>query len=110
MENFESLTQTILQTHSVLQQDAVKAVNISMTVRNWLVGFYIVEFEQNGEDRAIYGDKLISKLAKTINLKGLASSELARCRLFYTTYSFYFDIIQQQYTHLIAKNIKKSCF
>ncbi len=105
MENFESLTQTILQTHSVLQQDAVKAVNISMTVRNWLVGFYIVEFEQNGEDRAIYGDKLISKLAKTINLKGLASSELARCRLFYTTYSFYFDIIQQQYTHLIAKNI-----
>ena len=23
-----------------------------MTVRNWLVGFYIVEFEQNGEDRA----------------------------------------------------------
>jgi predicted nuclease of restriction endonuclease-like (RecB) superfamily len=105
MINFDTLAQSIQQTHTVLQQEAVKAVNISLTVRNWLVGFYIVEFEQNGEDRAIYGDKLISKLAKTINLKGLASSELARCRLFYTTYPFYSDIIQQKYTHLIAENI-----
>jgi hypothetical protein len=78
MINFDTLAQSIQQTHTVLQQEAVKAVNISLTVRNWLVGFYIVEFEQNGEDRAIYGDKLISKLAKTINLKGLASSELAQ--------------------------------
>lgn len=105
MINFDTLAQSIQHTHTVLQQEAVKSVNISMTVRNWLVGFYIVEFEQNGEDRAIYGDKLISKLAKTINLKGLASSELARCRLFYTTYPFYSDIIQQKYTHLIAENI-----
>ena len=92
MTNFNSLAESIQHTHAVLQQEAVKAINISMTVRNWLVGFYILEFEQNGEDRAIYGDKLISKLAKTINLKGLASSELARCRLFYTTYPFYSDI------------------
>jgi hypothetical protein len=105
MTNFNSLAESIQHTHAVLQQEAVKAINISMTVRNWLVGFYIVEFEQNGEDRAIYGDKLISKLAKTINLKGLASSELARCRLFYTTYPFYSDIIQQKYNHLIAENI-----
>lgn len=105
MTNFNSLAESIQHTHAVLQQEAVKAVNISMTVRNWLVGFYILEFEQNGEDRAIYGDKLISKLAKTINLKGLASSELARCRLFYTTYPFYSDIIQEKYTHLIVENI-----
>lgn len=105
MTNFNSLAESIQHTHAVLQQEAIKAVNISMTVRNWLVGFYILEFEQNGEDRAIYGDKLISKLAKTINLKGLASSELARCRLFYTTYPFYSDLIQEKYTHLIAENI-----
>ena len=59
MINFDTLAQSIQHTHTVLQQEAVKSVNISMTVRNWLVGFYIVEFEQNGEDRAIYGDKLI---------------------------------------------------
>lgn len=105
MINFDSLAESIQHTHAVLQQEAVKAVNISMTVRNWLVGFYIVEFEQNGEDRATYGDKLISKLAKTINLKGLAASELARCRLFYTTYPFYASIIHQKYAHLIAENI-----
>ncbi|MFV8352570.1 PDDEXK nuclease domain-containing protein [Flavobacterium sp. XS2P14] len=105
MTNFNSLAESIQHTHAVLQQEAIKAVNISMTVRNWLVGFYILEFEQNGEDRAIYGDKLISKLAKTINLIGLASSELARCRLFYTTYPFYSDIIQEKYTQLIVENI-----
>lgn len=46
---FESLVSTIEQTHSHFQEQAVKAVNISLTIRNYLIGFYIVEFEQNGE-------------------------------------------------------------
>jgi hypothetical protein len=45
---FESLVSTIEQTHSHFQEQAVKAVNISLTIRNYLIGFYIVEFEQNG--------------------------------------------------------------
>ena len=60
--NFDLLLNTIQQTHTVFQQNAVKAVNMSLTLRNWLIGYYIVEFEQNGEDRAIYGDKLIPNL------------------------------------------------
>lgn len=50
--NFESLISVIEQTHLHFQQQAIKAVNVSLTVRNWLIGFYIVEFELNGEDRA----------------------------------------------------------
>ena len=61
--NFESLVSVVEQTHLHFQQQAVKAVNVSITVRNWLVGYYIVEFEQKGEDRAEYGSKLLSKLA-----------------------------------------------
>ena len=93
MTNFNSLAESIQHTHAILQQEAVKAVNISMTVRNWLVGFYIVEFEQNGEDRATYGNKLLANLANTIAIKGLTSPELSRCRQFYTTYPFYAPII-----------------
>ena len=48
--NFEQLATIITDTHQQLQQSAVKAVNQRLTVRNWLIGFYIVEFEQNGED------------------------------------------------------------
>lgn len=105
MINFDTLAQSIQQTHTVLQQESVKAINISLTVRNWLIGFYIVEFEQNGKDRATYGNKLLANLSKTIAIKGLTSPELSRCRQFYTIYPFYSDIIYQKYTHLIAENI-----
>ena len=35
-----------------------RAVNISLTLRNWLIGCYIAEYELNGEDRAAYGEKV----------------------------------------------------
>lgn len=50
--NFDLLIQKLQITHSTLFATVSKAVNIAMTVRNWLYGYYIVEFEQNGEDRA----------------------------------------------------------
>jgi len=50
--NFELLVNTIQQTHNQLQQSAIKSVNKQLTIRNWLVGCYIVEFEQKGLDRA----------------------------------------------------------
>ena len=54
--NFESLVGHINQVQDVLQAQAAHAVNLSLTSRNWLVGYYIVEYEQHGEDRAKYGD------------------------------------------------------
>ena len=44
-------------------QQAGKAVNISLTMRNWIIGLYIAEFEMHGADRAGYGDKLLASLA-----------------------------------------------
>ena len=35
-----------------------------LSLRNWLIGAYIVEFEQAGEDRAAYGEALVRTLAK----------------------------------------------
>lgn len=99
--NFEALVSVIEQTHLHFQQQAAKAVNVSLTIRNWLIGFYIVEFEQKGEDRAKYGAGLLNKLAVQLNIKGLVSAELSRCRQFYHCYPQIFGALTQEFKHLI---------
>lgn len=61
--NFKELVYTLQEVNRELQQGAIRAVNTSLTIRNWLFGFYIVEFEQNGNDRAEYGEFLLSRIS-----------------------------------------------
>lgn len=84
--NFTSLIESIQHIHNTIQEHATKAVNIGLTIRNWLIGYYIVEFEQNGNDRATYGTALIANIAQNIAIKGLTAPELSRCRQFYKVY------------------------
>jgi predicted nuclease of restriction endonuclease-like (RecB) superfamily len=84
--NFSLLVQSIQQTHGALQAQAVKAINRSLTLRNWLIGFYIVEFEQKGEDRAAYGEQLLKVLAREVGIKGLSFTNLKLNRQFYLAY------------------------
>lgn len=85
--NFESLVSVIEQTHIHFQHQAVKAVNVSLTIRNWLVGYYIAAFELNGEDRAKYGDNLFNELAiKFKHIKGIDRRSLYRFKDFYKLY------------------------
>ncbi len=87
--NFDELVNSIYQTHCILQENAAKAINYNLTVRNWIIGCYIIEFEQNGEDRAKYGTGLLEEIAKRLknkNIKGLHRRGLNTCRLFYHTY------------------------
>lgn len=83
---FESLVGRINLIQDTLQAQAAHAVNLSLTARNWLVGYYIVEFEQHGEDRAKYGEKLINKLAERINRKGFEPRSLRDYRRVYLVY------------------------
>lgn len=84
--DFPQLTNNIKITHEILHNNAIRAINLNITARNWLVGFWIVEFEQNGEDRAQYGEKLLETIAKTISVRGLGTTILSQCRKFYLTY------------------------
>src|SRR5882672_10108015 len=84
--NFEILVNIIEKTHSTFQQSALKSVNKHLTIRNWLVGFYIVEFEQKGEDRAKYGERLLEELSISVNVKGLGARNLKLFRQFYFVY------------------------
>jgi len=84
--NFPQLTNNIIITHEILQNDTIRAINKNITARNWLIGLWIVEFEQNGEDRAKYGDKLLYNISKAISIKGLGITNLSQCRKFYLIY------------------------
>ena len=87
--DFDKLINSVHQTHCLLQENAVKAINFNLTVRNWLIGYYIVEYEQKGKDKAQYGASLLNEMAKQIQdrgIKGLNSRSLRTCRTFYVLY------------------------
>ena len=75
--DFKKLVDAIQQAHNQFSDQARRAVNTSLTLRNWLIGLHIREYEQHGADRAQYGDSqmycasqfsgktLISKLSFT---------------------------------------------
>lgn len=97
--NFKILKSSIKNTHFALQQSAVKAINSHLTFRNWLIGWYIVNYEQNGEDRAKYGNNLLKKLAQSFTIDGISETNLKLFRQFYLAY----PQISQSVTDQLAK-------
>lgn len=57
--SFEHLSKLVLQLHDSAYSASVKAINRFATIRNYVIGFYIVEYEQHGNDRAKYGERLL---------------------------------------------------
>ena len=87
--DFSALVAAIRQAHEYTAAQAGRAVNISLTLRNWVIGCYIREYEQNGTDRATYGENLLSSLSQRLEeagVEGCASRSLRLYRQFYLTY------------------------
>ena len=75
---------------------AKSAVNQLMTLRNWAIGYYIVEYEQDGSDRAEYGSHLLKNLEKQIDQKGMNYTLFKACRQFYKVYPWKkFDSVER---------------
>jgi predicted nuclease of restriction endonuclease-like (RecB) superfamily len=88
-QGFERLVSAIQQTHDALTEHASKAVNLSLTLRNWFIGCYIAEFEQSGANRAAYGDRLLDDISNRLLAKGMsgvAARSLRQYRQFYLAY------------------------
>src|SRR5215471_3536231 len=64
--DYPALIKAIEQTHHTTQRQAVQAVNLGLTLRNWMTGYYIVEYEQRGRDRAQYGKRLLGSLSSDL--------------------------------------------
>lgn len=85
-ENFEELVIQIKSIGEALQQDARVVINRNITTKAWLTGYYIVEYEQHGNDRAKYGDNLLQNLSKRLGGKSYSATNLRSYRLFYKLY------------------------
>ncbi len=87
--DFGQLVGAIRQVHDELAAQASRAVNTGLTLRNWMIGFHVEEYERRGVDRAEYGDKLMDRLAESLIRLGVSRCdrrELYRYRQFYITY------------------------
>jgi len=96
---FSDLINVVQGLDDALRRRAAKAVNVSLTARNWLIGAWIVEFEQNGEDRARYGERLIAEIAQAASVNGLSVSNLRSCRQFYAMYPQIGQALSGQFGH-----------
>lgn len=85
INNFEDLVSKIKITNETLQNNARLVINRHVTAKAWLIGFYIVEYEQHGADRAVYGEQLLQKLAKRLG-KNYSYRSIRLYRLFFLTY------------------------
>lgn len=84
---FKNLISNINDIHNTLQIKALQSVSVNLTIRNYIIGHYIVEYEQNGNDRAEYGAKIIDNLADSLkHIKGLSPTNLRLFRTFYQVY------------------------
>ena len=87
--NYAALIKSINGATAQLQGRAAAALNQALVVRNWMVGAWLVEFEQTGKDRAKYGARLLATLARDLKergLKGLDERALLDCRSIYRLY------------------------
>ena len=87
--DFESLVGAIGRVHGQSAAHAGRAVNVVVTLRNWVVGLYIREYEQHGSDRAKYGAGLLDTLSRRLSQNGMTSMaprSLRQYRQFYMVY------------------------
>ena len=79
-DDFAGLIQSLTHIHEYLKFQAAKAVNINLTLRNWVFGWRIKEYELKGRDRAKYGEGLFAAIAK--RLTGLGVPNCAQLQLY----------------------------
>lgn len=87
--DISTLLNSIRDTHQWFAGQAARQIDTSLTLRNWIIGMYLVEYEQKGQDRAQYGNALYQTIAdrtKKLGLKGMGMRNLYHFKSFYLTY------------------------
>jgi hypothetical protein len=96
--SLDNLVSVLDETNSYFRRQVQKQVNVALTLRNWLFGLYIVEYELNGLDRATYGKQLFKEIAKrSKHIKGISESNLYIYKQFYQTYPQIFQTVSGKF-------------
>ena len=81
--DFLKLANSIQIIDQLFKEETAKAVNRNLTARNWLIGYYLFNYEQMGNDRAQYGSRVLQTLAKELKISSLSYGNLKLYRQFY---------------------------
>lgn len=84
---FKQLVDSIQTLHQDLTNQIGKAVNIGLTLRNWLIGGYINDYELQGGDRAEYGERLFDELSQALH--GISNCNRRQLYRYLRFYRFY---------------------
>lgn len=90
--SYRILIDNIGSTLQRTRENAVRAINRELITANWEIGKHIVEFEQNGKEKAEYGSSLLTNLSKDLKQaygKGFGKSNIYLCRQFYLKYPIF---------------------
>jgi hypothetical protein len=85
-DNFIADVKTILAS---AREQAYTAINASMVKAYWLLGKRIVQEEQQGKERASYGEGLLKELSMSLTVefgKGFSYANLKNFRKFYLVF------------------------
>src|SRR5437660_12920029 len=96
--DYGALVASIGQAHQTAQSHAAQAVNVALSLRNWLIGYHIFEYEQHGSDRAEYGERLLEHLTQDLRKRlgrGFGRRSLEMARQFYLSYPIAQSVIAQ---------------
>src|SRR5579872_6481957 len=96
--DYGTLVAAIGQAHQTAQTHAVQAINVALTLRNWLIGYHIFEYEQQGSDRAQYSERLLEHLSQDLRKRlgrGFGRRSLEMSRQFYLCYPIAQSVIAQ---------------
>lgn len=86
---------------------AVRAVNFTMVVAYWEIGKRIVEEEQQGKERAAYGESVLKVLSKMLRAdfgKGFSVDNLENFRRFYLVFS------DKQISEALPRKLQEEAF
>ena len=102
-EEYGGLIGGIAELLEAARRNAARAVNALMTATYWEIGRRIVEFEQQGKDRAGYGEQLLDQLSADLTSRfgrGFGRRNLFQIRAFYLAYR---SIVQTSSAQLVKE-------
>ena len=108
--DISTLLTSIRDAHQWFAGQAVRQINTSLTLRNWLIGMYLFEYEQKGQDRAQYGNALFQTIAlqtQKLGLKGMGMRNLYHFRDFYSTYPEILQFLTAKFQNIESQQIEK---
>jgi len=87
---FDGLIGLFERTQAAMRSQASRSVDLALVVRNWLFGWYIVEFENGAAARTeLYGKALLARLSGQLTQtlgRGFSKRSLEQFRSFYLAF------------------------